>query len=58
MRLARTPEHQVKLNASYRHARFDRIADPLWQAIAKGHTQEAAVLMAKLQDLVKKAKAS
>ena len=56
MRLARTQEHQAKLNAGRRHADFDRIANPLWQAIAKGHSQEAAKLMLMLQVVVDKRK--
>lgn len=56
MRLARTQEHQAKLNAGRQHADFDRIADPLWHAIAKGHKQEAAMLMLQLQVLTDKKK--
>lgn len=53
MRLARTAEHTAKLTAGKRKAAFDRIADPLWVAIAKGHKQEAAMLMQQLEVLVK-----
>ena len=45
------PEHRAKITVSLRHARFDKIADPLWKAIHAGYSQEVARLLADLQIL-------
>ena len=47
-----TPQQHLVMQAGKRRAALDRITNPLWQAIAKGHTQEVATLMAQLQSLV------
>ena len=46
------PEHRATITASLRHGRFDKIADPLWHAIANDRTQETAWLMGQLRALV------
>ena len=52
MRITESAEGHVKLAAARRKAAFDRIADPLWHAIARGQVAEVAHLMIKLQVLV------
>lgn len=48
-----TPAHRRKLAEGRRRKALDRIAVPLWHAIAAGHTAEAAHLQAKYDALVK-----
>ena len=49
MRITATAEGHVKRAAARRKAAFDRIADPLWHAIARGQVAEVAHLMIRLQ---------
>lgn len=48
----RTPEHTAKIVMGNRHGKLDRIANPLWQAIHHGQTQDVTRLMAELAVLV------
>jgi len=54
--MSHTTEHRAKITASARKTRFDKIADPLWKAIHRGHNQEIARLQDELRQLIEKQK--
>lgn len=56
IRSCTTPEHRAKIVASARHNRFDKIADPLWQAIHFQRWIEVAVLQERLAAFIKNEK--
>ena len=47
-----TPEQHQRMQLGKRRAAFDSIADPLWRAIARGHSQEVARLQDELRRLI------
>ena len=57
MRISGNPEHAAAIQTGQRLAKLYRITDPLWQSIARGHSQETARLMSELAQLVARDKA-